>query len=79
MLSCWRTDAPLGDANVTRFGDTVDEMVGRTDTRFLIITHHAVTMARMYRLFGATMAEPGVSPLVSIDLAAAERTVEQEG
>ena len=65
-------DAPLDDANVTRFCDLLDEMVGRTDTRFLIITHHAVTMARMDRLFGVTMAEPGVSQLVSVDLAAAE-------
>ena len=72
-------DAPLDDANVTRFCDLLDEMVGRTDTRFLIITHHAVTMARMDRLFGVTMAEPGVSQLVSVDLAAAERIVETVG
>lgn len=69
-------DAPLDDANVTRFCDLLDEMVQRTDTRFLIITHHAVTMARMDRLFGVTMAEKGVSQLVSVDLAAAERIVE---
>ena len=69
-------DAPLDDANVTRFCDLLDEMVERTDTRFLIITHHAVTMARMDRLFGVTMAEKGVSQLVSVDLAAAERIVE---
>ncbi len=69
-------DAPLDDANVTRFCDLLDEMVARTDTRFLIITHHAVTMARMDRLFGVTMAEQGVSQLVSVDLAAAERIVE---
>lgn len=61
-------DAPLDDANVTRFCDLLDEMTRRTDTRFLIITHHAVTMARMDRLFGVTMAEPGVSQLVSVDL-----------
>ena len=72
-------DAPLDDANVTRFCDLLDEMVGRTDTRFLIITHHAVTMARMDRLFGVTMAEPGVSQLVSVDLAAAEGIVETVG
>ncbi len=48
-------DAPLDDANVTRFCDLLDEMCRRTDTRFLIITHHAVTMARMDRLFGVTM------------------------
>jgi chromosome segregation protein len=61
-------DAPLDDANVTRFCDLLDEMARRTDTRFLIITHHAVTMARMDRLFGVTMAEQGVSQLVSVDL-----------
>jgi chromosome segregation protein len=69
-------DAPLDDANVTRFCDLLDEMTERTDTRFLIITHHAVTMSRMDRLFGVTMAEQGVSQLVSVDLAAAERIVE---
>jgi chromosome segregation protein len=69
-------DAPLDDANVTRFCDLLDEMVGRTDTRFLIITHHAVTMSRMDRLYGVTMAEKGVSQLVSVDLAAAERIVD---
>lgn len=61
-------DAPLDDANVTRFCDLLDEMTRRTDTRFLIITHHAVTMSRMDRLFGVTMAEQGVSQLVSVDL-----------
>ncbi len=61
-------DAPLDDANVTRFCDLLDEMCRRTDTRFLIITHHAVTMARMDRLFGVTMQEQGVSQLVSVDL-----------
>lgn len=61
-------DAPLDDANVTRFCDMLDEMTRRTDTRFLIITHHAVTMARMDRLFGVTMGELGVSQLVSVDL-----------
>jgi chromosome segregation protein len=50
-------------------------MTKRTDTRFLIITHHAVTMARMDRLFGVTMAEPGVSQLVSVDLKNAEKLV----
>ena len=68
-------DAPLDDANVTRFCDLLDEMTRRTDTRFLIITHHALTMARMDRLFGVTMAEPGVSQLVSVDLKKAERLV----
>ncbi len=61
-------DAPLDDANVTRFCDLLDEMTRRTETRFLVITHHAVTMARMDRLFGVTMAEQGVSQLVSVDL-----------
>jgi chromosome segregation protein len=68
-------DAPLDDANVTRFCDMLDEMCRRTDTRFLIITHHAVTMARMDRLFGVTMQEQGVSQLVSVDLKRAETLV----
>jgi len=68
-------DAPLDDANVTRFCDLLDEMSRQTQTRFLIITHHAVTMARMDRLFGVTMAEQGVSQLVSVDLSRAEKLV----
>ncbi len=68
-------DAPLDDANVTRFCDLLDEMCRRTETRFLIITHHAVTMARMDRLFGVTMGEQGVSQLVSVDLKKAEAMV----
>ena len=68
-------DAPLDDANVTRFCEMLDEMCRRTDTRFLIITHHAVTMARMDRLFGVTMQEQGVSQLVSVDLKRAETWV----
>ena len=68
-------DAPLDDANVTRFCDLMDEMTRRTDTRFLVITHHAVTMARMDRLFGVTMQEQGVSQLVSVDLKKAEALV----
>ena len=68
-------DAPLDDANVSRFCDMLDEMCRRTDTRFLIITHHAVTMARMDRLFGVTMQEKGVSQLVSVDLKKAEQLV----
>ena len=68
-------DAPLDDANVTRFCDMLDEMTRRTDTRFLVITHHAVTMARMDRLFGVTMVEQGVSQLVSVDLKKAEALV----
>ncbi|QUS36279.1 chromosome segregation SMC family protein [Falsirhodobacter algicola] len=68
-------DAPLDDANVTRFCDLLDEMTRRTRTRFLIITHHAVTMSRMDRLFGVTMVEQGVSQLVSVDLRRAEALV----
>ncbi|WP_371225533.1 chromosome segregation SMC family protein [Roseovarius sp. 2305UL8-3] len=68
-------DAPLDDANVGRFCDLLDEMCRRTETRFLIITHHAVTMSRMDRLFGVTMAEQGVSQLVSVDLNKAEQMV----
>ncbi len=68
-------DAPLDDANVTRFCDLLDEMCRRTQTRFLIITHHAITMARMDRLFGVTMVEQGVSQLVSVDLKRAEAMV----
>jgi chromosome segregation protein len=68
-------DAPLDDANVGRFCDLLDEMTRQTDTRFLIITHHAVTMARMDRLFGVTMGEQGVSQLVSVDLKKAEQMV----
>ncbi|RDC72862.1 chromosome segregation protein SMC [Rhodovulum sp. 12E13] len=68
-------DAPLDDANVTRFCDLLDEMTRRTETRFLIITHHAITMSRMDRLFGVTMQEQGVSQLVSVDLKRAEQMV----
>ena len=69
-------DAPLDDANVERFCDLLDEMRRRSDTRFLTITHNPMTMARMDRLFGVTMAERGVSQLVSVDLAEAERFLE---
>ena len=61
-------DAPLDDSNVMRFCDLLDEMRRVTQTRFLIITHHAITMSRVDRLFGVTMAEHGVSQLVSVDL-----------
>ena len=64
-------DAPLDDHNVERFCDLLDEMTASTDTRFVIITHNPITMARMNRLFGVTMAERGVSQLVSVDLEAA--------
>jgi chromosome segregation protein len=71
-------DAPLDDANVERFCNLLDEMTRITDTRFLVITHHALTMSRMDRLFGVTMAERGVSQLVSVTLAEAERVVAAE-
>jgi chromosome segregation protein len=61
-------DAPLDDYNVERFCDLLDQMTRSTDTRFVIITHNPITMARMNRLFGVTMAERGVSQLVSVDL-----------
>ncbi|WP_075215777.1 chromosome segregation SMC family protein [Mongoliimonas terrestris] len=65
-------DAPLDDANVERYCDLLDEMARTTDTRFVVITHNPITMARMNRLFGVTMVERGVSQLVSVDLEAAE-------
>jgi chromosome segregation protein len=65
-------DAPLDDANIERFCDLLDSMVRETSTRYLIVTHNAVTMSRMHRLFGVTMAEKGVSRLVSVDLGEAE-------
>jgi chromosome segregation protein len=66
-------DAPLDDANVDRFCRLLDEMTRLAETRYLIITHHALTMSRMDRLFGVTMMERGVSQLVSVSLAEAER------
>ncbi|MGE5513451.1 MAG: chromosome segregation protein SMC [Bacteroidota bacterium] len=69
-------DAPLDDSNVDRFCTLMEKMAAETATRFLVITHHPMTMARMDRLFGVTMAEKGVSQLVSVDLATAERIVE---
>ncbi len=66
-------DAPLDDANVDRFCNMVSEMTRMSGTRFLVITHHALTMSRMERLFGVTMAERGVSQLVSVSLAEAEK------
>ncbi|HXY58892.1 MAG TPA: chromosome segregation protein SMC [Methylocystis sp.] len=66
-------DAPLDDYNVERFCDLLDAMRAKTDTRFVTITHNPITMARMDRLFGVTQAERGVSQLVSVDLAQAER------
>ena len=66
-------DAPLDDHNVDRFCDLLDEMTRLTDTRFVIITHNPITMARMNRLFGVTMAERGISQLVSVDLETAAK------
>jgi chromosome segregation protein len=71
-------DAPLDDANVDRFCNLLDEMTRMTDTRFLCVTHHALTMSRMNRLMGVTMAERGVSQLVSVSLADAERVIAAE-
>ncbi len=71
-------DAPLDDANIERFCDLLDAMVGETQTRYLIVTHNAVTMSRMHRLFGVTMVERGVSRLVSVDLQAAEQLLAAE-
>jgi chromosome segregation protein len=65
-------DAPLDDANVERYCDLLADMARQTDTRFILITHNPITMARMDRLFGVTMAEQGVSQLVSVDLETAE-------
>ena len=65
-------DAPLDDANVERFCDLLDLMTRTTDTRYLIVTHNAVTMARMHRLYGVTMVEKGISRLVSVDLVGAQ-------
>jgi chromosome segregation protein len=69
-------DAPLDDHNVERFCDLLDEMTKATDTRFVTVTHNPITMARMNRLFGVTMAERGVSQLVSVDLEEAVRLKE---
>ncbi|HEX8215225.1 MAG TPA: AAA family ATPase [Allosphingosinicella sp.] len=71
-------DAPLDDANIERFCDLLDRMTSETDTRYLIVTHNAVTMSRMHRLFGVTMIEKGISRLVSVDLGGAERLLAAE-
>jgi len=68
-------DAPLDDANVTRFCSLLSELIKITETRFMIITHHALTMSKMNRLYGITMPEKGVSQLVSVDLEKAEELV----
>jgi chromosome segregation protein len=71
-------DAPLDDANIERFCDLLDAMTRETDTRYLIVTHNAVTMSRMHRLFGVTMIEQGISRLVSVDLGGAEQLLAAE-
>jgi chromosome segregation protein len=71
-------DAPLDDANVERFCELLNRMTDETDTRYLIVTHNAVTMSRMDRLYGVTMIEKGVSRLVSVDLGAAETLLAAE-
>ena len=71
-------DAPLDDANIERFCDLLEAMTQETDTRYLIVTHNAVTMSRMHRLFGVTMVERGISRLVSVDLGGAEKLLAAE-
>lgn len=71
-------DAPLDDANVERFCDLLVRMTAETDTRYLIVTHNAVTMSRMHRLYGVTMVEKGVSRIVSVDLGGAEELLAAE-
>ncbi len=71
-------DAPLDDANIERFCDLLEAMTKQTQTRYLIVTHNAVTMSRMHRLFGVTMVEQGVSRLVSVDLGGAEELLAAE-
>ena len=68
-------DAPLDDANVTRFCNLLDELIRITKTKFIIVTHHALTMSKMNRLYGITMPEKGVSQLVAVDLEKAEELV----
>ena len=68
-------DAPLDDSNVTRFCSLLDELTKITETKFIIITHHALTMSKMDRLYGVTMPEKGISQLVSVDLQKAEELV----
>ena len=68
-------DAPLDDANVTRFCNLLEELTKITNTRFIIVTHHALTMSKMDRLYGVTMPEKGISQLVAVDLQKAEELV----
>ncbi|NIJ08263.1 chromosome segregation protein [Sphingomonas vulcanisoli] len=71
-------DAPLDDANIERFCDLLLAMTRETETRYLVVTHNAVTMSRMHRLFGVTMIERGISRLVSVDLGGAEQLLAAE-
>ena len=68
-------DAPLDDANVTRFCSLLDELTKITNTKFVIVTHHALTMSKMNRLYGVTMPEKGISKLVAVNLERAEELV----
>ena len=68
-------DAPLDDANVTRFCSLLEELIRITNTKFIIVTHHALTMSKMNRLYGVTMPEKGISQLVAVDLQKAESMV----
>ena len=68
-------DAPLDDANVTRFCNLLEELISITSTKFIIVTHHALTMSKMNRLYGVTMPEKGISQLVAVDLQKAESMV----
>ena len=68
-------DAPLDDANVTRFCSLLEELTSITKTKFVIITHHALTMSKMNRLYGVTMPEKGISKLVAVNLEKAEELV----
>ena len=68
-------DAPLDDANVTRFCSLLEELTKITNTKFIIVTHHALTMSKMNRLYGVTMPEKGISQLVAVDLQKAESMV----
>ena len=68
-------DAPLDDANVTRFCSLLEELTKITDTKFIIVTHHALTMSKMNRLYGVSMPEKGISQLVAVDLQKAENMV----
>ena len=68
-------DAPLDDANVTRFCSLLEELIKITNTKFIIVTHHALTMSKMNRLYGVTMPQKGISQLVAVDLQKAESMV----